>query len=166
MKSLVLFCLFASSITFGHEFHIAIAKVNYNEKAKILEATIQVEAHDIEDWLTEKGIAVGHIEHISKRPSLQDSVYQEILKNFAAKIEGKQVDFTVIGIEVENDGRAFIYLKSSKIKLFDTIEWTFSILMDHNEKQQNKLELTVGEKKHYATFLHHERTQTMQLNKP
>jgi len=87
----------------------------------------------------------------------------EILANFSATTDLQKLNFSVLGIEVARDGRAFIYIAAEEVKPFKSIEWTFSLLMDHDDTQQNKLELIVNNKKYYAVFLNEKRKALIKL---
>jgi len=163
MRILVILFIAYCPFIYAHDFHVGLAKAAYNNEAKSIEVSLEVEAHDIEDWLNDKGLTTGHIENLSSDTALQQKVYAEILKNFGAKIDGKALSFKIVGIEVQSDDRAYIYIIAENIEPFKEIDWNFSVLMDHDENQQNKLELTVDSKKYYATFLHHQRWATIKL---
>ena len=165
LRYLVVFILLSTPLSlFAHQFHVALAKAEYNAKEQTLEVTMEVESHDIEHWLEDKGIAVGHIEMVEKNSDKWTKITEEILKNFTVKTDGKSHTLTVVGWEIARDGRLFIYLYAENIAPFKEIEWKFSVLMDHDETQQNKLELTVNKKKYYAVFLNEKRTALIKLD--
>ena len=165
LRFLVIFLLVVAPIQlFAHQFHVAIAKAEYNSVEQTLEVTMEVESHDIEHWLEDKGIVVGHIEMIEKNSEQWTKITEEILKNFSVKTDSKAQNITVVGWEIARDGRLFIYLYAENVAPFKEIEWKFSILMDHDESQQNKLELLVNNKKYYAVFLNDKRTAIIQIN--
>ena len=165
LRYLVVFILLSTPLSlFAHQFHVALAKAEYNAKEQTLEVTMEVESHDIEHWLEDKGIAVGHIEMVEKNSDKWTKITEEILKNFTVKTDGKSHTLTVVGWEIARDGRLFIYLYEENIAPFKEIEWKISVLMDHDETQQNKLELTVNKKKYYAVFLNEKRTALIKLD--
>lgn len=160
---LTILILLYSFTSFGHAFHVALAKAEYNAEDKTMEVTLEVESHDLEHWLEDKGIKIGHIEMIEKNSPTWKKLSDEILANFAATTDLQKLNFSILGIEIARDGRAFIYVVAEEVKPFKTIEWTFSLLMDHDENQQNKLELIVNKKKYYAVFLNEKRKALIKL---
>ncbi|GAA0874880.1 hypothetical protein GCM10009118_12880 [Wandonia haliotis] len=160
---LILFLALGVRDISAHQFHVALAKTVYNEKDKAMEVTLEAEAHDIEHWLEDKGIKAGHLEMIERNSDLWKKMSKEILANFGATTDKQKLVFYVVGIEVVRDGRVFIYVYAERVEPFNEITWTFSLLMDHDDSQQNKLEMKWKSKKYYAVFLHTKRTATIKI---
>ena len=164
-RNILTFLILLTSLTsFGHAFHVALAKASYNAGEKTMEVTLEIESHDLEHWLEDKGMKIGHIEMIEKNTPTWHKLTGEILVHFAAQTDSQKLQFSVLGIEVARDGRAFVYLVAENVVPFKRIDWTFSLLMDHDDTQQNKLELIVNKKKYYAVFLNEKRTATIKLD--
>jgi hypothetical protein len=144
--------LLTSSISWGHAFHVGLAKAEYNVSNKTMEVTLELESHDLEHWLEDKGLAVGHIEMVEKHSDLWNKMTTTLLNHFKANTNKQKLKFSVLGLETVKDGRVFIYLIAENVSPFTEIEWEYSLLMGHDMNQQNKLELTYNSKKYYAVF--------------
>jgi hypothetical protein len=167
MKTVLLTLFFTATalLGFSHSFHVALAKAEYNSVNSTMEVTIELDAADFEHWLQDKGIGIKHIEMVTKNSDSWQKINHTLFDHFKAETGQGFLKFQLLGMEAMKDGRLFIYLVAENVKPFSSVNWTFSLLMDHDPGQQNKLEMTVNKKKYYAVFLQDRKTATLKLEK-
>jgi hypothetical protein len=102
---------------------------------------------------------------VAKNSETWKKIVAVLFQHFKAETDGSKLKFEVLGLEALKDGRLYIYLVAEQVKPFQSITWTFSLLMDHDPGQQNKLEIIVNKKKYYAVFLQDKKTATIKLDK-
>jgi hypothetical protein len=161
----VLISILLSSIGWSHAFHVALAKAEYNSLNSTIEVTLEIDAQDFEHWLEDHGVSVKHVELIAKNSEPWKKVNTILLNHFGATTAQGKLQFDMLGMEAMKDGRLFIYLVAEQVKPFQSIDWKFSLLMDHDPGQQNKLEMVVNKKKYYAVFLQDKKTVTITPDK-
>ncbi len=166
--TLVFFTLVALNSR-AHSFHVGLATADYDEEKEMLFCTLQLEYNDLSHWLEDLKLTF-NLEELAKNqhesPSWQ-TFKQFIAKHYAAKTNHSAIDFELFGIELELDGRLFVYVYAENVKPFENITWTFSALMGHSMEQQNKLEfkyIRSGKTTSYfAYFFENEPTQTIKI---
>ena len=159
--------LFIALSSFAHSFHVGLAYADYEEEKEMLFCTLQLEFNDFEHWLEELGLGF-NLEEINKNGSTSKSwgeFEQFIKKHFGATSNLAALDFQLYGVELELDGRFFVYLYAVEVKPFDNITWTFSLLMGHSMEQQNKLEFKYITREqsetHFAYFFENKFSQVI-----
>jgi hypothetical protein len=164
IASILVFFLTSTGL-WAHAFHVGLAKAEYNAANSTMEVTLELDAHDFEHWLEDHGVQVKHIEMVAKNSETWKKIVAILFQHFKAETDGSKLKFEVLGLEALKDGRLYIYLVAEQVKPFQSITWTFSLLMDHDPGQQNKLEMIVNKKKYYAVFLQDKKTATIKLDK-
>lgn len=136
-----LFFILAHKPSFGHDFYLGIAQIEYNEKTKKFEVAIKLTTHDLE-YAIEKGGA-SPLKLGSKKENIKADEYIKayVLKHFGLKADDKNVFFHMIGKEVSLDEEIWIYLESDPVKSPKLIEVKNSLLADYFEAQQNHIHL-------------------------
>lgn len=138
----------------AHSFHVGLAHADYEEETQMLFCTMQIEYADLTHWLEDLSLNFNLDElTINKQKSNDwDRFELFILKHFSAKTNLTAIDFSLFDVELELDGRVFIYVYAQNVKPFDQITWTYSMLMGHSLEQQNKLEFKYITKDKSETF--------------
>jgi len=149
----------------AHSFHLGFAFVEYEESEKRLYCTIQIENSDLTHWLEGYSLPYTLTDIISEKYEGQHWFNFEnfIGKYFKATTNQGALSFNLFEVELEKDGRVFLYLYAQHVEPFDFIEWTFSILMGHSMEQQNKMEMKYNAQNFFAYFFENEPTQTITL---
>jgi hypothetical protein len=168
--TLVFFTLVALNSS-AHSFHVGLATADYDEEKEMLFCTLQLEYNDLTHWLEDLKLTF-NLEELAKNqresPSWQ-TFKQFIAKHYAAKTNHSAIDFELFGLELELDGRLFVYVYAENVKPFESITWTFSMLMGHSMEQQNKLEFKYirsdNKETYFAYFFETEQTQIILLKK-
>ena len=147
-----LFCL--PVMSFGHSFHVGLAKVDYDEEKQTLFSTLQLEYNDLAHWIENLNLSFNfHEINVKQAESAHWLSFQLFIqKYFNASCNETEIIWKLFEVEQELDGRIFIYLYAEKVKPFQAISWNFSLLMGHSMEQQNKLEFKYISKDQTETF--------------
>lgn len=170
MKNFILLIsLTLAKFSFGHSFHVGLAKVDYDEAKNEMYATIQLEYQDLAHWVEdEQEIILEDLVKNKKKSKSWDSFDLKLQKHFYGEVQGTKQVLTLFDIELDEDGRIFIYLFKDKVAPFKQIDFVFSLLMGHSEDQQNKLEFkyfdSLGEKTYFAYFFENQTKQTIKIS--
>jgi len=163
--SLLFFWTFVSA----HEFHVGLCRVDYEEADKMIFCTIQLESRDFEHWVEDQkqSFNLNELVKNQKKSSFWKPFESFIFKYFGAKTNDIKVDFELFELEIEPDGRMFVYLVAYNVEPFNTINWHFSLLMGHSMEQQNKLEFKYINKEqtrnYFAYFFENETHKTISI---
>jgi hypothetical protein len=167
ITSLIL--VFLSLSSHAHEFHVGICRVDYEEAEKMMFCTIQLESGDFEHWTEDQNqlFKLNELTRNQRKSESWKSFETFILRFFGAKTNTSAIQFELFEIEIEADGRMFIYLIAQDVEPFDEITWHFSLLMGHSMEQQNKIEFKYinaeKAKTYFAYFFENETYKTTQL---
>jgi hypothetical protein len=166
-----LFFVFLSLSSLAHEFHVGMCQVDYEEGEKMMYATIQLESWDFEHWLEdqEQNFNLNELAKNQKNSADWQSFEAFLFKYFSVRTNHQDVQFLLFELEIEADGRMFIYLVAFDVEPFESVSWHFSLLMGHSMEQQNKLEFTYyyeeKEQVYYAYFFENEKFKTTTILK-
>jgi len=141
--------------------------VDYDENEKIMFSMIQLESWDFEHWLEDQSqhFNLNELAKNQKSSTSWKSFEEFIIKFFDAKTENANIKFELFEVEIEADGRIFLYLVAYEVEPFTSVTWHFSLLMGHSNEQQNKLEFNYfrGEEEFefFAYFFENETYKTI-----
>jgi hypothetical protein len=126
-----------------HPLHVSVTEINFDEKDKALEIMIRVFADDLETTLR-KNQNIPDLDIQNPKGKTLDQMMQEYLKGrFAVKLDGKPGALQYLGNE--KDGEAFVfYVEVSKVRRWDKIEVTNTILTEVFDDQSNLVHVTAG----------------------
>lgn len=159
---LSIFLLF-SLISSAHNYFFSFAEVNYNETSKKIETTIVATQHDIEDYLLEKFNIKSELHQLD---STQLQIFTEYINSvFSITTSDNTTRFKCLGIESYLNGTAQIYLESQVINITEEISFTFNLLMDKFDGQQNKITFKYKQETFNLTFIKGETLRTIKTNK-
>lgn len=166
LKFILFNCLlFASSITWAHDFFFAFAEVEYNEISGRIEATITVTTHDFEKSLRDKEIGSISLSKAKSDSVTLDKVKQELLKGFSVSLNGNKADFILDGMDVMLNGVTNFYFSADvKTEGINQASIYFGLLMETFPDQQNKATFIARGAKTSLIFLHQLKTQSILLS--
>jgi hypothetical protein len=157
--AVIIFLIFSVTHVFGHEFFFSFAEMQYNDDLKRYEVSIQATGHDVEDFLKSKGEDLPVLEKCIGNPIAENILATYVTKYFQIKVDGKAINLTLIGLEVNIKDEVIFYLKSNKIEKPKSLEIVYDFLMDFFPDQQNKLTVFTAKGKEYLSFLPNRRTR-------
>jgi hypothetical protein len=161
--------LFFWTFVSAHEFHVGLCRVDYEEADKMIFCTIQLESADFQHWAEDQKqtFNLNELVENQKKSSSWKSFESFISKYFGAKTNNNKVNFELFELEIEPDGRMFVYLVAYDVEPFSAISWHFSLLMGHSMNQQNKLEFKYINKEqtrnYFAYFFENETHKTISI---
>jgi hypothetical protein len=164
--------VFLNLTSFAHEFHVGICRVDYEEEERMMFCSIQLESGDFEHWIEDQNqlFNINELAKNQKNSAHWKKFEDFVFKYFKVKTNNQDIQFELFELEIEADGRMFVYLVAYNVEPFDMVTWHFSLLMGHSMEQQNKLEFKyVREEKeqvYFAYFFENEtfKTTTIQHN--
>lgn len=162
----IFFCFVLISLTYSakaHEYHFAFAEAEYNTETKTVQATISVSTRDFEHALSHEGITIQALEKYADNELMQFSLAQRILEHFKMSIGNTNCSFNYIGYEVLTNGNTNFYFESQEIEATNEISVVFDLMMEHNPKQQNKLNFIYLTEKRAIEFLPNDPIRTFKL---
>lgn len=163
-RLLLLFSLiFISFSSSAHEYFFAFAEVNYNATESVIEATVISSAHETEDALNSMGIEIKELEDHYKDTVMIAKLEAFLNEGFSMSEKGTDIQFKLIGFEVDNRGMVNFYLKSEKVNPPTEYTVFFDLLMDQFPEQQNKVLFTHNNKTTTAVFLPGKRSEIIKL---
>jgi hypothetical protein len=137
----------------AHEYFFGFAEMSYNSTDQVLEGTVMLSTHDVEEWFQEKKLPIKEMEDHVTDAALIQQMAKALFNEFKVKSGGKEVIFQMIGYEVLPNGMTNFYFHSNKIaKPNKFIDITFDLMMNELPAQQNKVTYLDNEKSYTAVF--------------
>lgn len=151
-KGLFLFFLPLLAFTVAHKFYISVTNVGYSEKDDSLQIITRVFLDDMNAVLKER-YGIDSKLGTKKESNLDQEYFEKYLRSkFVVEIDGKNVDYTLIGKKYDTD-MLICYLEVPKINLpnISSIAIINELLTDLFDEQQNVVHFKVkGKKKSYV----------------
>ncbi len=136
---LILFLLFLSAFSYGHDTYFAFAEMEYAEDCSCLEISIKVSAHDLNSIAENQSKDyLGLEKTLNSKAGNSTIIQQIILQGFEINQNQKKIASFYEGFELNNDGNCFFYFKTEKIEK-SLIDVRFDLFMNTYLEQQNKL---------------------------
>lgn len=121
---------------FLHPFFITLTEVRFNPSSKKMELTQKIFWDDLEVALSkEAGVTVDFLKPKDKA-KLESQIKAYLLKHSQVWVNGKMVQLTYVGYEVEEDA-AWFYLESTATSTPKTVEVQNTLLLRDFDGQQN-----------------------------
>ena len=121
-----------------------------------------VSTHDLELALEQEDIETGDLAKISR--GSQGFINVQDYLNTRFKVwTSELVKFNMVGSEVSLNGTTSFYFESEEIDVTPEIKFSFDLLMDTFQQQQNKVTLTYRNNSYTRTFLYTECVQFIDL---
>ncbi len=128
--------IFISSFNTLHKFYVSVTQIEYNEEQKSLQIISRIFIDDIEEVLKKRYDE--NIELVSEKQEAKVDQYLSTYLNqkLAISVNGKEVFFSFIGKEYDND-LVLCYLEIENVTSLQTISVSNQVLMDFFDEQQN-----------------------------
>jgi len=127
----------------SHPFYISLTEIRQNPNSNRLEIATKIFWDDLE-----VGLSSFHEETIDflnpdDQEMLQQQVEAYLKENFQIWIAEKEINWVLLGFEVEEDA-AWFYLESDPVKLENNIRIKNSVLIEDFSTQQNIIHVYQG----------------------
>ena len=159
---LFLLVLLTSFSTFAHDYFFAFGEIVYNETSKKFETTLSVSTHDLESGIKKEGIKIADFSNIEKGSTDFAVLEKYLLKHFQLK-SNTGVKLNLLGFKISLEGKTDFFLESEVIEINNTVEIFYDLLMNHNEKQQNKITFYYKKESYTRPFLITQKSQSIKL---
>lgn len=159
---LILFCTI-QSMAFSHDYFFAFAELKYDDFSQTFEASITGSAHDLDRIFEEKSWSLDGLNELTPESEDFEAINAWILNHFSIKSTNAQVEFTLIGCEIELNGQVHFYFESKPIEIDTQLTVSFNFLMTEFPQQQNKLTFFYRDQTITATFLPSSYTHEIRL---
>ncbi len=126
-----------------HKFYVSVTQIEYKEQQQSLQMISRVFIDDIEDLIKERYDKSLTIDNTKENPELDQYLKKYFGQKLNIIINGKNVSFTFIGKEFEDD-LIIVYLEIENISSLETIKISNEVLMDLFEEQQNIVHVKKG----------------------
>jgi len=156
----VIFVVLVSFTSFGHEYFFGFSEIEYNDVSRKFECTIIASTHDLERALKKSNVETGDLAKIVKGTDGFLAIESYLNTHFVVTTN-EQVEFILVGSEVLMNGTTNFYFESEAIDISSKVTFSFDLLMDTFQQQQNKVTLIYRNRSYTRTFLYNERVQTI-----
>lgn len=119
-----------------HPFFISLTEIKYNQTDASLEISQKIFWDDLEVELSDLYKSKIDLLKPKDKPDLERKIKQYILQHNEISINGKKVELTYLGYEIEEDA-AWFYMEAKKIPKPETVTVRNSILYKNFDSQQN-----------------------------
>jgi|TARA_R110000737_G_scaffold223373_2_gene238379 hypothetical protein len=155
MKLFLAFSLImlTSFTSIAHEYFFGFAELSYNSTDQVIEGTLMLSTHDLEEWFQIKKLPVKELEdHVSDEKLIQQMA-STLFSEFKIKNNGTSLKLQLIGYEVLPNGMTNFYFHSNKTEKPQKLDFTFDLMMNELPKQQNKITYLDKQKSYTAVFV-------------
>ncbi len=133
----------------AHTFHTTLTRIDYNEKEKLAEISIQIFTHDLSptlETITKKRI------DFEKTKDIDKMIFDYVSKNFVLKNKkGEIIKLDWVGFEFEVDS-VFVYVQAGMPEGLEDSQLQNSLFFEHFKEQSNLVVCKFGEKKADLAF--------------
>ncbi|MEP7279349.1 MAG: DUF6702 family protein [Bacteroidota bacterium] len=127
----------------SHPFYVSVTEINYNAKEKILEVSCKLFLEDTEKALQKKlGMPV-ELTNPKDPKKAQQQVSEYVKKHLVIKADGKSVNLSFIGYEVEG-ASLWSYYRVNNIATVHKIEVSSNLLYELYDTQIGIVHVQVG----------------------
>lgn len=160
----VILFLFITLVSQAHEYYFAFAEIEYNVSTNRFEGTIVFTTHDLEKAIQKDFPDFPVMDTMNLESKEFLLVKERILNGFNIVVDGQKLHLDLIGIENFLTGTSNAYFESEPITSPNEATFTFNLLMDEYEGQQNKISFKMNGRKETLYFINYESKQTLNLN--
>lgn len=152
--------MLVSFTSFGHEYFFGFSELEYNDVSRKFECTIIASTHDLERALEKSNVETGDLAKITQGSDGFLAIEKYLNTHFTVSLK-EQVKFKLIGSEVHMNGTTNFYFESEAIDITTEVKFSFDLLMDTFQQQQNKITFIYRNNSYTRTFLYNERVQSI-----
>lgn len=147
-----------------HKYYVSITEAEYKGKTGTFELSIKFIGHDLEKALSEAGAPELYLGTDKEAENANQVIEDYIQKRFQFVVNGKELDWKVIGKEVNPDDFIYCYIESEKTRLGKEITINNTLLTEVFPAQKNAVYLTINGVKETFNFHKGSTSETYNLN--
>ena len=145
--------LWSSFLTFGHNYFVSIASMEYDSASMKINTSLKVTAHDFEHMLEMKFNLRIHIETVTDSSEIGQFIKTYLKENFVLTSGGVQAEMNYLGKEVTLRDELFFYFSFTEIRNPRTIQIKNQLLFSHFAQQQNIVNYKYGDRTKSVTLV-------------
>jgi hypothetical protein len=146
-----------------HTFHTSLMQVEYNAKEQLVEFSIQVFVHDLENTLSHRS---GKEVRLDKTPNAAQLTFEYLKDAVSLKSrDGKLQSFTWVGMEPDADA-VWLYVETKMPEGLDGAQLRDRLFFDSLDDQVNLVHLKYNGKKADLVFKPGEDFKVIEESKP
>lgn len=130
-----------------HKYYVSITEAEYNKASEKFEVSIKFIGHDLEKALSNSGapnLFLGTPKEVGKANHYLETY---INQRFHMIVDGKSLNYKLIGKEVNNDDFMYCYLESNTVQNPKSVTIKNTLLTEVFNEQANTVYLKVGDQK-------------------
>jgi len=150
---LLVVILGSSFLSFGHNYFVSIASMEYDSASMKINTSLKVTAHDFEHMLEMKFNLRIHIETVTDSSEIGQYIQTYLKENFILFSGGAQAEMNYLGKEVTLRDELFFYFSFSNIRNPRTVQIKNQLLFTHFAQQQNIVNYKYGDRTKSVTLV-------------
>lgn len=147
-----------------HKYYVSITEAAFNAKTGTFELSIKFIGHDLEKALAEAGAPELYLGTEKESEKANDYIKSYVQKRLQFVVNGKELEWKLIGKEVNNDDFIYCYIESNKTGLVKEITINNTLLTEVFPAQKNTVYLTINGYKETFNFHKGSTSETYNLN--
>ncbi len=148
-----------------HKYYVSITEAEYNATNEKFELSVKFIGHDLEKALDNSGVPnlfLGTSKENQKADSYLESYFNQ---RFHMVVDGKSLNYKLVGKEINNDDFIYCYLESDKISNPNSITIKNTLLTEVFNEQANTVYLKIGNQKFNYSLNKSKVSETHQIQK-
>ena len=138
--SILLICTFSAM---SHPFYVSICQIDHNKQNSSLEISLKIFADDFLRGLENIGARKLYLGEKKESPETNSYIEEYIKTNLVIRVNGKQLDLSFVGKEMETDV-VWSYFEAMEVKELNRIEVECTILTEIFDTQSNIIQVNAG----------------------
>ena len=134
------------AIDSNHPYYVSVVEINHNAKDKTLEISCKIFTNDFEETLEKNYKTRVDLVNPSDKAAMDKLVSDYIKKHLSFQVDGKQVGFSYVGFEKEDEA-IYSYFQVDNIASLKKLTVVNSILHDFSDQQINIVHCIVAGKR-------------------
>lgn len=145
-KMFFIFCFFTfwSATLSAHPFYVSIFQIDFNKENQSIEISVKTFADDLLLGLKNTGVSKIYLGETKENPKTDEFIYNYLKANFKLKVNGKLVDYSFVGKEIETDV-VWTFLEVEGITELNEMEVECSLLTEVQKTQSNIIQINNGD---------------------
>ena len=128
-----------------HKYYVSITEADYNATSKTFEISIKFIGHDLEKVLTNAGAPELYLGTAKENEKADEYLMKYINQRFHMVVDGKSLNYSFVGKEINNDDFIYCFIESNKIETPKKITIKNTLLTEIFSEQANTVYLKVGD---------------------
>ncbi len=132
-----------------HKYYVSITEADYNKTTKKFEISIKFIGHDLEHVLADNGVPNLYLGTEKENKEANNYILEYLKRSFVITIDGKRINYSFVGKEVNNDDFIYCYLSTDVVSNFKKVALKNTLLTEKFPNQENIVYLNIGDEKFY-----------------